>query len=379
MFAEKNKMDFDVLIIGAGIIGLATAEKFTGNNCKVLVLEKEARVGTGVSSRNSEVIHAGIYYPKNSLKSSLCLRGKELLYEYCSKNNVGCKKTGKFIIAANHDELNLLEKIKQNAADAGLDELFFVAQKEIKKQEPDISCFGGLYSPTSGILSAHELMDSLKQKIDDGGGDFLFLSEVKHIVKNSQSNGYLVEVIDSSGEATEIEVSTIINCAGLYSDEVAKTLGINDDSYKIKFSKGNYFKLAKSKYHFKHLIYPVPLPKLHGLGVHITIDLNEQVKFGPDVETMNANVENYSIDENRKESFYCAIKKYLPEISLDDLVPDMTGIRPRLAADKEFNDFIINEESAKGFRGIINCIGIESPGLTASLAIAEIVYEKING
>ncbi len=372
-------MDFDVLIIGAGVVGLATAEIFARNKMKVLVVEKEARIGTGVSSRNSEVIHAGIYYPKNSLKSLLCLKGKDLLYEYCTKNHVGFKKTGKYIIAVSKGELKLLEKIKQNAAEAGLNELFLTTQQEILKLEPDISCYGGLYSSTSGIISAHELMDSLKQKIEVNDGDFLFLSRVKQVAKNSQSTGYIVEVFDSSGEVTEIEVGAIINCAGLYSDEVAQTLGVVDESYKIKFSKGNYFKLAKPKYRFNHLIYPVPLPKLHGLGVHVTIDLNAQIKFGPDVDDLSANIEDYSIDENRKESFFNAIRKYLPEISLDDLAPDMTGIRPRLAADKEFNDFIINEESGKGFPGIVNCVGIESPGLTASLAIAEAVQGKITG
>ncbi len=370
-------MDFDVLIIGAGVVGLAVAEQFTRHHYKVLIAEKELKIGTGVSSRNSEVIHAGIYYPKDSLKSALCLRGKHLLYEYCPQNKVGFNKTGKFIIATSKDELLLLEKIKHNASEAGLNELFLATQQEIKNLEPDILCHGGLFSPSSGILSAHELMESLKQKVEANNGDFLFLSTVKAIEKNSQSDGYLVEIIDSSGEATEIEVSKIVNCAGLYSDEVAKVLGVFDDSYKIKFSKGNYFKFAKPKYLFRHLIYPVPLPKLHGLGVHVTIDLNGQVKFGPDVESMSGNIEDYSIDENRKESFYTAIKKYLPEISLDELVPDMTGIRPRLASENEFNDFIINEESSKGFPGIVNCIGIESPGLTASLAIGEFVFDKI--
>ncbi len=372
-------MDFDVLIIGGGVIGLAVAERFTRNKCKVLVIEKESKTGTGVSSRNSEVIHAGIYYPKDSLKSSLCLRGKQLLYEYCLQNKVGFNKTGKFIIATSKDDLLLLEKIKQNAAGAGLTELYLTSQQEIKNIEPDIFCYGGLYSPTSGILSAHELMDSLKQKTEASGGDFLYLSWVNHITKNSQSDGYFVEIQDSSGEVSEIQVNFIINCAGLYSDKVAGILGIKSDSYKIKFSKGNYFKLAKSKYRFGHLIYPVPLPKLQGLGVHVTIDLNSQIKFGPDVEKMNDNIEDYSIDENRKESFYYAIKKYLPEISLNDLVPDLAGIRPRLASNAEFNDFIINEESVKGFPGIVNCVGIESPGLTASLAIGELVFKKING
>jgi L-2-hydroxyglutarate oxidase LhgO len=370
-------LDFDVLIIGAGVIGLATAEIFSRNKYSVLVVEKENRIGTGVSSRNSEVIHAGIYYPKDSLKSVLCIKGKHLLYNWCEKNHVSCKKTGKYIIATNDEEFEKLEIIKKNASQAEMEDLYFVSADEIRKEEPDIFSVGGLFSPTSGIVSAHELMDSFKKISERNGANFLFLSRVKSIKKNSQSTGYYVEIIDSTNQALQIEVGIIINCAGLYADQVAKSLGAFNDSYNQKFDKGNYFKLTGHKFQFKHLIYPVPLPRLRGLGVHVTLSLNYDIKFGPDVETLPEKIEDYTVSENKKQDFYEAIKSYLPSIGMDDIIPEMAGIRPRLAANKEFNDFIINEETEKGYPDLINCIGIESPGLTASLAIAEHIYTKL--
>jgi L-2-hydroxyglutarate oxidase LhgO len=367
-------MDFDIIIIGAGVVGLATAEIFSHNKYRVLIIEKENKIGTGISSRNSEVIHAGIYYPKDSLKSKLCIKGKNLLYDWCEKKKVSYKRLGKYIIAVNRDEFNKLEIIKNTAALAGMDDLVFKGPNEILLEEPDILTLGGLYSPSSGIVSAHELMDSFKNSAQGYGADFLFNAKVKAITKNSQSTGYLVEVVDTTNEVYKIDVARIINCAGLYSDQVARILGTFEFAYTLKFVKGNYFKLVGHKYNFKHLVYPVPLPKLHGLGVHITLDLNGQVKFGPDVQNLSGNVEDYSVDEKRKNDFYEAIKLYLPSIELNDLESEMSGIRPRLAADKEFNDFIINEETEKGFPGIIDCLGIESPGLTASMAIAEYIY-----
>lgn len=368
-------MDFDVLIIGAGVVGLATAEIFSRYKYRVLVIEKENRFGTGVSSRNSEVIHAGIYYPKDSLKSGLCIRGKNLLYEWCEKKNVSYGRIGKYIIATNADEFSRLETIKNNAALAGMDDLLFVNAEDIFREEPEIFTVGGLFSPTSGILSAHELMDSFKFSAEKNGSDFLFNAKINAVTKNSQSTGYFIEIIDSAKEISQIEVNKIINCAGLYSDQVTKMLGTFEPAYTQKFVKGNYFKLSGQKYNFKHLVYPVPLPKLQGLGVHITLDLKGQIKFGPDFQNMNENVEDYSVDESRKQNFYEAIRLYLPSIKSGDLVSEMAGIRPRLAEDKEFNDFIIRDQAGKGFPGIIDCVGIESPGLTASMAIAEFIYK----
>ncbi len=370
-------MDFDALIIGAGVVGLAAAERISREGKSVLLVEKENRIGTGVSSRNSEVIHAGIYYPKGSLKSKLCLEGKHLIYEWCKKHNVNYSNTGKYIIAVTPEEIGKIESIKATAEDAGCTGLMLQTKEEIESTEPAISCYGGLLSPTSGIVSAHDLMDSFKAKAEEQGTDLLFNSKVEHAEKNSQSTGYFVNIKDSSGEVTQVEVGAIINCAGLYADEAAKTIGIDDEDYKQKFVKGNYFRLSGRRGLFKKLIYPVPMPKLHGLGIHITLSLDGTVKFGPDVEFLPENIEEYSVNESRKEDFYASIKKYFPSIKLEELEPEMTGIRPKLAADKNFNDFIINEESEKGFPRIVNCVGIESPGLTSSIAIAGLIYDKL--
>lgn len=370
-------MDFDALIIGAGVVGLAAAEKFSRQGKSVLLVEKENRIGTGVSSRNSEVIHAGIYYPKGSLKSKLCIEGKHLIYDWCGKHNVNYANMGKYIIAASEEELCKIESIRATAEDAGCAGLTLQTKAEIESSEPAITCYGGLFSPTSGIVSAHDLMDSFKAKAEEQGTDFLFNSKIVSTQKNSQSTGYMVDIKDSSEEITQVEVGVIVNCAGLYADEAAKTLGINEESYKQKFVKGNYFRLSGKRGIFKKLIYPVPMPKLHGLGVHITLSLDGAVKFGPDVEFLSSNVEDYTVNESRKEEFYTAIKKYFPAIKLEELEPEMAGIRPKIAADNNFNDFIINEESAKGFPGIVNCIGIESPGLTSSIAIAGYIYNRL--
>lgn len=369
-------MDYDFIVIGAGVVGLATAEILSRNNYRVLVIEKENRIGTGVSSRNSEVIHAGIYYPPGSLKSRLCIRGKELLYGWCKEKNVPHKNIGKYIIAVNTEELEKLEAIRFNASEAGMMDLYAVSKEEINKEEPYVYCTGGLFSPTTGIISAHGLMDSFKCSAVEKGADFLFNAKVKSFSKNSASDAYHVQIMDSSGELTEIEVASAINCAGLYSDQVAAILGVQNPDYKLKLVKGNYFRLKGNKDAFRHLIYPVPMPKLHGLGVHVTLDLNGGVRFGPDVEKEPLKEEKYFVDESRQAEFYNAVKAYFPSVQFDDLLPDMAGIRPRLAAERDFNDFIIRKESDCGLPGVINCVGIESPGLTASMAIAEYIFNR---
>jgi|YNPMSStandDraft_2_1061718.scaffolds.fasta_scaffold00232_14 L-2-hydroxyglutarate oxidase LhgO len=371
-------MDYDVIIIGAGCVGLACAMEFSRLNKKALVVEKESRIGTGVSSRNSEVIHAGIYYPKGSLKSELCIEGKNLLYDYCSKKNISCKRTGKFIVATTSEELNELEKIKKNAEEAGMRDLFFKTKKEIENEEPEVYCVGGLYSPTSGILSAHELMDSLKSDAENKGADFLFKSQVEKIEKIKSTDSYKVLIYDNDGELVEVETYAIINCSGLYSDLVAKKLGVYKNEYELTFVKGNYFKLIGAKLNVKRLIYPVPLKNLKSLGIHVVIGIDGSIKLGPDAEDMNERVEDYKVNESRKVPFFESVKKYLPKIKLENLEPDMSGIRPKLKYPEGFKDFIIQNEIELGFANFINCIGIESPGLTSCLAIAKKISYILN-
>lgn len=366
-------MDYDFAVIGSGVVGLAVAELLSRRHYSVIVIEKEPRYGTGISSRNSEVIHAGIYYPAGSLKSRLCIKGKYMLYDWCKKNDVPHQRIGKYIVATDDLELARLEEIKARAADAGMNELDFLSAAEVRRNEPAIAVCGALHSPTTGIISAHGLMDSLKVHAGENGADFVFNSIVKTCRKNSSNSGYELEIGDSRGETAQIEVTGIVNAAGLNSQKVASVLGADDEGYRMSFTKGNYFRLRGHNGIFRRLIYPVPMPKLHGLGVHITVDLAGSVRFGPDVEPLQDGQENYDVDESRRMDFYTAVRKYFPAVSPEDLLPDMAGIRPRLSANKDFNDFIINEESPRGLQKVINCIGIESPGLTASLAIAEYV------
>lgn len=371
-------MDYDVVIMGAGVVGLACAMTLSSLKKKVLVVEKENRIGTGISSRNSEVIHAGIYYPKNSLKSELCIEGKNLLYEYCAKKNISHKKTGKFIVATNKEELEQLERIKENAKEAGMNELYLKTKKEIETEEPEVFCLGGLYSPTSGILSVHELMDSLKIDAETKGADFLFKAKVEKIERNNSKNSYNLYILDNDGSIVEVESYAIVNCCGLYSDIAAKNLGVYRDNYELYYVKGNYFKLIGQKLSVKKLIYPVPLKNLKSLGIHVVIGIDGSIKLGPDAEDMTERIEDYRVNLERKKPFWESVIKYLPDIKLENLEPDMSGIRPKLKSPEGFKDFIINNEVDIGFPNFINCIGIESPGLTSCLAIAKKVSYNLN-
>jgi L-2-hydroxyglutarate oxidase LhgO len=301
-----------------------------------------------------------------------------MLYEWCEKYNVSYKRIGKYIVACNEDEAEQLEKIRLNAMEAGLDDLKFVTPGELKKNEPSIASSGALFSPSTGIVSAHELMTSMKNRAFSEGADFLFNSEVVSAEKMYPSGGYRTMINDSnSGETVSVECEHIINCAGLYSDAVAETLNVKDERYKLRFVKGNYFRLAGCSNLFSHLIYPVPDKNSSWLGTHITLDLAGGVRLGPDSENMDEKIEDYSVDPARLRQFFDAARRFFPAVRPEWLSPDMCGIRPRLAISQPENDFIISEEKQKGLPGIINCIGIESPGLTSSLAIAEFIHQNL--
>ena len=252
-------MDYDAVIIGAGVVGLSIASKLSENKQRVLVVEKENREGTGISSRNSEVIHAGIYYEKNTLRSRLCLRGKTLLNQWCKRYKVTYNKIGKYVVACSGEEVEQLEKIRLRAFEAGMFELYFCTSDELNRVEPNVAALGALYSPTSGIISAHEYMTSLKGHAISSGCDFLFNSTVVRQDKLTSSGGYRIEIFDgNAGDIVNLETERIINCAGLASDIVAEILNVQDESYKLKFVKGSYFRLNNSRGLFRHLIYPVP-------------------------------------------------------------------------------------------------------------------------
>lgn len=359
----------EITIIGAGVIGLAIAYELSRSGKEVVVLEKNVTYGQETSSRNSEVIHSGIYYPPETLKAKLCVEGKHLLYQLLDENKISHKKTGKYVVAIDEDEVDYLEKLKNNANRNGVGDVRLISGKELKIKEPMVKSEAALYSPSTGIISIHELMDYLFNNAKSSGSIFSFNSKVVSIMKDD--NVYVFKLKDGYSFTSDI----VINSGGLNSDKIAQLVGIDIDEsgYRLKYCKGNYFGI--NKYNFiKHLIYPVPDENLDGLGIHATLDLNGSVKLGPDVEYINEI--SYEVNNARKEMFLKAARKYFPWLEIDLLSPDTCGIRPKLHGEGEsFRDFIIKEESDKGFPRFINLIGIESPGLTASLAIGKYVKD----
>lgn len=367
------KEHFDIIIIGAGVVGLAIAEAVATKNLRVAVLEKNDSFGRETSSRNSEVIHAGIYYPKDFLKSRLCLRGNRLLYDWCAKHQVAHKRIGKFIVAANDEECAQLEHIKVTAHENGVEQLDYISAGELKSAEPEVKAAGGLFSPATGIIDTHGLMRSLLASAAGNDAIITYRSEVTGI----EFDGRTWELEINCGEY-RVGTKTLINSAGLHADSIAQMAGIDIDAtgYRIRPCKGNYF-TANPAPRIHHLIYPVPLKNNVGLGIHATLDLSGRVRFGPDsCYLADGNIDDFTVDESLKPAFHESIQKYLPGVSMDALSPDMSGIRPKVQGPGDpMRDFIIREESGRGMPGLINLVGIESPGLTAGLAIGDYVRE----
>jgi L-2-hydroxyglutarate oxidase LhgO len=362
--------EIDVAIIGAGVIGLATAREIAQGEKEVFVFEKNHTFGLETSSRNSEVIHAGIYYPEDSLKAKLCVEGKSLLYELCDRHNIAYKKSGKIIVAASKNETNQLEKLYEQGRKNGVDDLVLLSRTEVKKLEPNIEARAGLLSPSSGILDSHSLLKFLYNQAKERGAEFVFGTEVIGIEKAGAK--YKVQIKDRDGVSNFV-AHVVMNCAGLNSDRIAQLAGIAiaKAGYKLHYCKGEYFSLD-SRYRnlVSRLIYPIPQQAGH--GIHFKQGLDDRVLLGPSaryVETID-----YAVDETQKQYFYNSAKRFLPFVELEDLAPESAGIRPKLQGPGEaFRDFVIAHEEKAGFPGLINLVGIESPGLTASLAIARYV------
>jgi L-2-hydroxyglutarate oxidase LhgO len=369
--------DAEITIIGAGVVGLAIATKLSENFENVFVIEKNKSFGQETSSRNSEVIHAGIYYPPNSLKSKLCVAGKLLLYKFCEEFDVPYNNCGKLIVASSDDEIRLLEDLKQKAVINGVDDIRFLGKREIHELGPNVKCVGALISPSTGIVDSHALMKQLETNAVNHGTQFAYGSEVLRIEK--LIDGYRIFLNDSDGMDFSFTTRKLINSAGLESDKISGMLGILDESLKITFCKGNYFRVNPPKNKLvNRLVYPVPNPNMEGIGIHVTIDMGGGVKLGPDVEWMSENIYDYSVSKSQQKAFYESAKQFLPFLEMDDLSPEMAGIRPKVQKPGEaIRDFYIQEEAEKGFPGFVNLIGIESPGLTSCLAIAEYVSELI--
>jgi len=368
-------VEIDVAIIGAGVIGLATAREIAQEKKGVFVFEKNRTFGLETSSRNSEVIHAGIYYPEDSLKAKLCVEGKSLLYKLCDKHNIAYKKTGKIIVAADENEISWLEELHEQGRKNGVDDLVFLSRTELKRLEPNIEARAGLLSPSSGILDSHTLLKFLYSQAKGKGAEFVFNTEVVGIEKMGAK--YRVEIRDREGISAFFS-RVVINAAGLNSDRIAQLAEIDvaKAGYKLHYCKGEYFSLS-SKYRnvVSRLIYPTP--EQAGHGIHVTVGLDGRVRLGPNARYVQT--VDYAVDETQKEVFYNSTKRFLPSVELEDLAPESAGIRPKLQGSGEaFRDFVIAHEEKAGFPGLINLIGIESPGLTAAPAIARYVGRMVD-
>jgi L-2-hydroxyglutarate oxidase LhgO len=366
-------MDAEITIIGAGVVGLAIAERLSAEYDNLYLIERHGTFGQETSSRNSEVIHAGIYYPKGSLKSKLCLEGKVLLYNYCRKFDIPFNNCGKLIVATDKYETILIDNIRQNASNSGLNDLIILEAGEIAEMEPEIFAIRAIYSPSTGIIDSHSYMKRLETNTLNNGGLIAYGSEVTGIKKIDK--GYEIILQDSDNNTFTYTSKVVINSAGLMSDQVSAMAGMTDDNLRITFCKGEYFRLVPPKNKLiNRLVYPVPLHNLEGIGIHVTIDMSGGVKLGPDVTWLRSNIYDYTVDILKREAFYRSAKKFLPFLEPDDLTPEMAGIRPKTQKPGEpVRDFYIKEESERGLPGFINLIGIESPGLTSSLAIASYV------
>lgn len=368
---------FDVCIVGAGVIGLAIASELSRHASmrgrSIVVLERESSFGQHTSSRNSEVIHAGIYYPQNSLKARLCVRGKQLLYEHCERYDVPHKRTGKLIVAQ-ETQLTDLEQITIKAQANGVSDLTWLDRKELARLEPAVSASAALRSPSTGIIDSHRYMDSLLRLAEQSGVQFAPHTEVVGVEPVAAGFHIDCRILQrTQKERYSFIATTLINCAGLEAQALAgRIAGLPPECIPpLYLCKGDYFAYS-GKSPFKHLIYPVPEKNTAGLGIHGTLDLSGQLRFGPDahyVETLD-----YTVDPGKASRFAESIARYFPAISAQQLTPAYSGMRPKLVpADSPAADFQIEECSAKGFPGLLQLFGIESPGLTASLAIGEYV------
>ncbi|MEE8515272.1 MAG: NAD(P)/FAD-dependent oxidoreductase [Alphaproteobacteria bacterium] len=361
----------DCIVIGAGVIGLAIARLLAMAGREVVILEAESAIGTQTSSRNSGVIHAGIMYPIGSLKARVCVEGKKMLYRYCTEHGVGHRRTGKLLVATEPSQIETIHKLKANAAAINMPDLEVLDHDETVAREPAITCTAALWSPTTGIIDVHELMLAYQGDAEDHGAAIAFNSPVEG--GNIDGNGITLRT--GGPAATDVTCKTLVNSAGLGAQTVAQAIqGIAPETIPgQRLAKGNYFVLA-GKSPFNTLIYPVP--GQYGLGVHVTLDMGGQTRFGPDVEWVDEI--DYRVDESRAASFYEAIRRFWPELPDGALLPGFAGVRPKLSEQRAtLVDFIIQGEADHGIPGLVNLYGIESPGLTSSLAIAEHVAALI--
>ena len=401
----------DCVVVGAGVVGLAVARALAQAGREVVVLEAAEGIGTETSSRNSEVIHAGIYYPKGSLKARLCVQGKHALYAYCAERGVPHRRCGKLIVATEAAQLATLADIRAKAATNGVDDLTPLSRQEAQALEPEIDCVGALLSPSTGIIDSHAFMLALQGDAEHAGAVFAFHSRVARA--RVVAGGFEIEVQTLTGDAGPVEAAgrageangggansagagaggstgpglnsvstsswrarTLVNAAGLHAPELAARIEGLDARHvpRAHYARGHYFTLA-GRPRFQRLIYPVPQPG--GLGVHLTLDLQGQARFGPDVQWVDGI--DYTVDPRRADAFYAEVRRYWPALRDGALQPGYAGIRPKLAGPEAPNlDFRIDGPAQHGVPGLVNLLGIESPGLSASLAIGAAVVEALH-
>jgi len=360
----------DAVVVGAGVIGLAVARALAMAGREVVILEAEDAIGTHTSSRNSEVIHAGIYYSNNSLKASSCVAGKQLLYEYCVTHGVPHRRSGKLIVASHADQAGELKNIQQKAHANGVTDVVWMTRDQVLALEPELQCVAGLYSPSTGIIDSHALMLAYLGDAEAHGAMLALKSPLQKC--EIVADGFVLSVYGSEA----IKTAVLVNSAGLRAPSVARAM----EGYRAElapkelYAKGNYYSLT-GKNPFKRLVYPVPEPG--GLGVHVTLDMAGQARFGPDVEWVERI--GYEVDPRRAERFYAAIRRYWPGLPDGALAPGYSGIRPKTAGPGEpAPDFEIQGPKRHGVPGLVHLFGIESPGLTSSLTLAEEVARQLS-
>lgn len=363
----------DTLVVGAGAIGLACAAEQAKLGKQVLVVEQSARLGDGISSRSSEVVHSGLYYPTGSLKHLLCTRGRELMYAFFDAFNISHRKCGKLVVASTPSEMSKLQNLHQRGVENGLEGIKFLDSAQIKRIEPEIVALGGLHVPQTGIFDSTEYISTLASIVESHDG--IIALRTPFLLAESSSDGFLVKL--GGTEPVTVFARHLVNAAGLFAPQVAeRIIGLDKQSIpKYRFAKGSYFRLTGPS-PFSRLVYPIPVEG--GLGIHATLDLNGNTRFGPDVEWLPANTEaktvNYAVSPTSIDSFHASIQRYWPAAQRSRLQADYAGCRPKLyGPSKPAADFLLQGPELHRLRGLVNLYGIESPGLTSSLALGESV------
>ena len=379
--ATIGAVDADVVVVGAGAVGLACAAELAGAGLSVVVSERHANPGQETSSRNSQVLHAGIYYPAGSLKADLCVRGNRSLSAFCEAHGIPFQRIGKWLLAVDPAEEARLVEIAAGGRANGV-VLESVPLARFREEEPHVRAAAAVLSPSTGILDVHGLFRALRVLAEENGATFA----MRHTLRGAKPvrGGYELVFTDPTGDEARLTASRVVNAAGLDADTVAGMPGLDVEAagYRLSWTKGSYFRIRGGKRHLaRRLLYPV-LPPGHGslTGIHLTVDSDGELKLGPDAELLGNRMQDYAVDEGRRASFLASARRYLPALEDDDLSADQSGIRARLQRPGgPFRDFVLAEESERGLPGWVNLVGIESPGLTCCLEIARKVRSFLGG